>query len=54
MTALLIKKKHKNKAALSTVIEIDMDLEEKEDSEEKEDLEEMEDPVARKGRSATL
>jgi hypothetical protein len=53
-TASPIKKKHKNKAALSTVIEIDMDLEEKEDSEEKEDLEEMEDPVARKGRSATL
>jgi hypothetical protein len=45
VTALLIKKKHKNKAALSTVIEIDMDLEEKEDSEEKEDLEEMEDLV---------
>jgi hypothetical protein len=38
-TALPIKKKHKNEAALSTMIEIDMDLE------EKEDLEEMEDSV---------
>jgi hypothetical protein len=44
-TALPIKKKHKKKAALSTVIEINMDLEEKEDSEEMEDLEEMEDSV---------
>ena len=36
-TASPIKKKYKNDEALSTVIEIDMDLEEKEDSEEKED-----------------
>ena len=36
-TASPIKKKYKNDEALSTVIEIDMELEEKEDSEEKED-----------------